>query len=47
MTPLEIGVLAIVVLVVLILIGMPIGIGMLATSFVGVAMIRNEWWPFA
>lgn len=42
MTPLEIGVLAIVVLVVLILIGMPIGIGMLATSFVGVAMIRND-----
>jgi len=42
MTPFEIGTSAIAVLVLLILIGMPIGIGMLATSFVGVALIRNE-----
>lgn len=42
MTPFEIGIIAILALVLLILIGMPIGIGMLATSFVGVAFIRNE-----
>ena len=42
MSPFEIGAIAIGALVVLILIGMPIGIGMLATSFVGVAFIRNE-----
>lgn len=42
MTPFDIGISAIVVLIVLILIGMPIGIGMLATSFAGVALIRNE-----
>ena len=42
MSPFEIGAIAIGVLVLLILIGMPIGIGMLATSFAGVALIRNE-----
>lgn len=42
MTPFDIGAIAICVLVVLILIGMPIGIGMLATSFASVALIRNE-----
>lgn len=42
MTPFEIGALAIVALVMLILIGMPIGVSMLAASFVGVATIRNE-----
>ena len=42
MTPFDIGAVAIVALVVLILIGMPIGIGMLSVSFAGVALIRNE-----
>ena len=42
MTPLDIGILAIAALVLLILIGMPIGVAMLATSFAGVALIRNE-----
>ena len=42
MTPFDIGALAIGALVLLILIGMPIGIGMLATSFAAVALIRNE-----
>lgn len=42
MTPFEIGAIAIAVLIVLILVGMPIGLGMLATSFVGVALIRND-----
>lgn len=42
MTPFEIGSMAIGVLVVLILIGMPIGIGMLSVSLAGVALIRNE-----
>ncbi|MDU8912321.1 TRAP transporter large permease [Aestuariicoccus sp. MJ-SS9] len=42
MTPFDIGLAAILVLVVLILIGMPIGIGMLSVSFVGVALIRND-----
>lgn len=42
MTPFEIGLIAILLLVVLILIGMPIGIGMLAVSFGGVAFIRND-----
>ena len=42
MTPFEIGAIAIAVLIVLILIGMPIGLGMLATSFAGVALIRND-----
>ena len=42
MTPFDIGATAIGVLVVLILIGMPIGIGMLSVSLAGVAFIRNE-----
>lgn len=42
MTPLDIGAIAILGLVVLILIGMPIGIAMLGTSFIGVAFIRTE-----
>lgn len=42
MTPFDIGLIAIAALVVLILIGMPIGIGMLAVSFGGVAFIRND-----
>lgn len=42
MTPFDIGALAICILVVLILIGMPIGIGMLSVSLAGVAFIRNE-----
>lgn len=42
MTPFDIGLIAIGVLVLLILIGMPIGIGMLAVSCVGVLFIRNE-----
>lgn len=42
MTPFDIGLIAIATLVVLILIGMPIGIGMLAVSFGGVAFIRND-----
>lgn len=42
MSPVEIGGFAIVALIVLITIGMPIGIGMLLISFVGVALIRND-----
>lgn len=42
MSPVEIGGIAIVALIVLITIGMPIGIGMLLISFVGVAFIRND-----
>ncbi len=42
MSPLEIGVGAIVILVVLIYLGMSIGLAMLAVSFAGVALIRNE-----
>ena len=42
MTPFDIGLLAIGALILLILIGMPIGIGMLAVSLAGVAFIRNE-----
>jgi TRAP-type C4-dicarboxylate transport system permease large subunit len=42
MSPVEIGGFAIVALIVLITIGMPIGIGMLLISFVGVAFIRND-----
>jgi len=42
MTGIEIGLLAIAVLLVLILCGMPIGVAMMATSFGAVAMIRNE-----
>lgn len=42
MTGLEIGLVGIGALIVLIYIGMPIGVGMLAVSFFGVAMIRNE-----
>jgi tripartite ATP-independent transporter DctM subunit len=41
-TGLEIGIAAVVILIVLIFLGMPIGIGMLTVSLVGVAMIRNE-----
>ena len=42
MTGIEIGVLAIVVLLVLILVGMPIGVALMSVSFGGVALIRNE-----
>jgi len=42
MSPLEIGSVAIVALLVLIYIGMPIGIGMLFVSFLGVAAIRGD-----
>jgi tripartite ATP-independent transporter DctM subunit len=42
MTGIEIGILAIVVLIVLIWLGMPIGIAMLVVSFAGVALIRND-----
>lgn len=42
MTGIEIGAFAIVALVVLIVLGMPIGLGMFVVSFVGVAFIRNE-----
>ena len=42
MTGIEIGALAILALIVLILIGLPISIGMVLVSFAGVAMIRNE-----
>ncbi|MBF9030085.1 TRAP transporter large permease subunit [Rhodobacterales bacterium HKCCE3408] len=42
MTGVEIGIAAIVILILLIYLGMPIGIGMLIVSFAGVAMIRNE-----
>ena len=40
MSPLEIGSVAIAGLLVLIYIGMPIGVGMLLFSFLGVAAIR-------
>ncbi len=42
MTPLDIGIYAILALLALIAVGLPIGIGMLAVSFAGVALIRNE-----
>lgn len=42
MTGIEIGILAVVILLVLICIGMPIGVAMLVVSFAGVALIRNE-----
>ena len=42
MSPVEVGTVAVGALLVLILIGLPIGIGMLSVSFVGVAMIRND-----
>jgi C4-dicarboxylate transporter DctM subunit len=42
MSPFEIGILAIVGLLVLIYLGMPIGIGMLTVSFFGVAAIRSD-----
>jgi tripartite ATP-independent transporter DctM subunit len=42
MSPVEIGGFSILALVVLIYLGMPIGIAMLAISFAGVAIIRNE-----
>ncbi len=42
MSPLEIGSVAIAGLLVLIYIGMPIGVGMLFVSFLGVAAIRGD-----
>jgi tripartite ATP-independent transporter DctM subunit len=42
MTGIEIGIAAIVILIVLIWLGMPIGVAMLVVSFGGVMMIRNE-----
>ncbi|MBO0347398.1 TRAP transporter large permease [Roseibium sp. CAU 1637] len=42
MSPVEIGSLAVAALLVLIYLGMPIGVGMLAVSFFGVAALRNE-----
>lgn len=42
MSPVEIGCLAIIGLVVLIFLGMPIGVSMLGASFLGVAMIRGD-----
>lgn len=42
MTGIEIGALAIAVLILLIVLGMPIGLGMIVVSFGGVALIRNE-----
>lgn len=42
MSPLEIGALAILALVILIWLGMQIGVAMLLVSFTGVALIRNE-----
>ncbi|MBP0481804.1 TRAP transporter large permease [Sagittula salina] len=42
MTPFEIGAIAITVLVVLILIGMPIGVAMLSVSLAAVVLTRNE-----
>ncbi|MCO5731280.1 TRAP transporter large permease [Rhizobium sp. SSA_523] len=42
MSPVEVGSLSIIALIVLIYLGMPIGIGMLAVSFAGVAAIRGD-----
>lgn len=42
MTGIEIGILAIVALIVLIWLGLPIGVAMLVVSFAGVTMIRND-----
>jgi tripartite ATP-independent transporter DctM subunit len=42
MSPLDIGGFAIAALIVLIYVGMPIGVGMLLVSFVGVALIRGD-----
>jgi TRAP-type mannitol/chloroaromatic compound transport system permease large subunit len=42
MSPIEIGSAAIAALILLIYLGMPIGIGMLLVSLLGVATIRNE-----
>ena len=42
MSPVEIGSYGIAALVLLIYLGLPIGIGMLSVSFIGVALIRNE-----
>jgi len=42
MTGIEIGIAAIAVLLLLILLGMPIGVAMMASSFGAVAFIRNE-----
>lgn len=42
MSPVEVGGFAIAALILLIFLGMPIGIGMLAVSFGGVAFIRND-----
>jgi C4-dicarboxylate transporter, DctM subunit len=42
MTGIEIGILCVAVLILLISLGMPIGIGMIVVSFAGVTFIRNE-----
>ena len=42
MTGIEIGIAAIAVLLLLVLLGMPIGVAMMASSFGAVAFIRNE-----
>lgn len=42
MSPIEIGWLAVGALIILIVVGMPIGVSMLLTSFVGVMFIRND-----
>lgn len=42
MSPVEIGTLAVAVLLFLIYLGIPIAIGMLTVSFAGVALVRNE-----
>lgn len=42
MTGIEIGILCIAVLILLIALGMPIGVGMIVVSFAGVSFIRNE-----
>lgn len=42
MTGIEIGAFAIAALILLIVLGMPIGLGMIVVSFVGVSFIRNE-----
>ena len=42
MTPLDIGLIAVVALLLLIALGLPIGIGMLAVSFVAVAALRGD-----
>ncbi|SPJ24340.1 TRAP transporter large permease [Palleronia abyssalis] len=42
MSPVEVGTYAIFALIALIWIGMPIGVGMLVVSFIGVTLIRND-----